>query len=188
MRTIKTIAIALIALATSAGTQTAQAHGKEEQDYLENLFAITWYQHSSKHSLYLMHWQAEAWISTTFAELPIEGKQVKVFNKDGQIIHNALFGYLQLDADTSEEASLLHNARHEKENYSIVFYLQLAPNQKFDPNKAMKLEVFPNRRIARIALHDGFQRIVPVQRYSIAQPVGQARKNLPTAINFGPIE
>ena len=190
MRTTKLMAIALIALATSAGIQTAQAHGKEEKDYVQNLFAITWFKHgiaAQYDSFYLMHWKAEAWVDLNFAQLPIAGQPVKVFNAHGQIIHNALYGRFRLH-ETGRESQSLNDQFNQKKNKSIVFYLQLTTSQTFQPEKAMKLELFPNRRTARISLHDGFQRTVPVQRYSGGGGTGFVRKELPTAINFGPLK
>lgn len=59
MRAIKTIAIALIALAVSAGIQSTQAQG--ELEYAENLFAIVWYEdrpvgQKPENSFKLLHW------------------------------------------------------------------------------------------------------------------------------------
>ena len=76
---------------------------------------------------------------------------------------------------------------------SVVFYIQTNPSTRtFFPERALKVEVFHNRRIAIITHEDtGFRRMVPVQRYSKyyeSEHKSYYEKEPRTAINFGPIK
>lgn len=181
MRTTKTIAIALIALATSAGTQTAQAQG--ELEYAENLFAIVWYERkpadkTPEHAFQLLHWKTEAYRG---ALPPINTRSANLFNKDKEHFGTIYNGTLVL-------------AKREIGNdkdYSVVFYLQMNIFlTTFYPERALKVEVFPNRRTAIITQEGtGFRRMVPVQRYSTKHETNTTFEKEPrTAINFGPIK
>ena len=202
MRTTKTIAIALVALAASAGTQTAQAHGKEEKEYVENLFAIAWFESKDttfsfvgntkeEHQLYLMHWKNKAWSDHNFAELPIAGRPVYLFDTNKKYLGSVPYGRFRLGID---DANRLAHAVGQNASTKITFYLQMSitPGQRFDAERAMKLELFPNRLTAIITIHDGFRRMVPVQRYSVSgqgAPLPRThQKEPPTAINFGPLK
>lgn len=198
MRTIKTIAIALITLAVGAGTQTIQAHGQAEKEYIESLFAIAWFEsgqlpRSGKHKLYLLNWKPTAFVDkdNKFAELPITGGYLSVFNDNKKFIGRVLYGAFRLIDD---EGNRFHQAYDptfpiiKELNAKRTFYLQLNGESNFTPATAMKLEVFPNRRIAKISIHDGFRRIVPLQQYSAGSGLTQHKKQPPTAINFGPIK
>ena len=198
MRTIKTIAIALIALAATAGTPTAQAHGQAEKEYIESLFAIAWFEspqlpHEGRHKLYPLQWKPSAFVdkNNAFAELPITGGYLAVFNDNKTFIGRILYGAFRL---IDNEGRRFHDVAsptfpNTKElDAKRTFYLQLNGNSRFDPAIAMKLEVFPNRQIAKISIHDGFRRLVPLQKYSSTTSTTQHNKQPPTAINFGPIK
>lgn len=72
---------------------------------------------------------------------------------------------------------------------SVVFYIQTDTRTRtFFPERALKVEVFHNRRIAIITHQDtGFRRMVPVQKYTKIEPL-YYEKEPRTAINFGPIK
>lgn len=179
-------AIALIALAVSAGTQTAQAHGQAEKEYIESLFAIAWFENGQlprqgRHKLYLMHWKETAYADDNFAELPIAGRYVHVFNESKKSIGRIIYGELKL---TDDEGNKFHQAigdpafdpHNERPNAKRTFYLQLINLDGFNPATAMKLEVFPNRKIAKITLHNGFRRLVPLQKYASTTSATQHKK------------
>ena len=188
------MAIALIALAASAGTQTAQAHGQAEKEYIESLFAIAWFEnlqlpHEGRHKLYLMNWKPTAYANYNFAELPVAGRDVRVFNERKENIGTIAYGKLNLiDEEGRQFQNALSNAFGDKPNAKRTFYLQLIKAGGFNPAIAMKLEVFPNRKIAKISLHNGFRRLVPIQKYSTTTHSPQHKKQPPTAINFGPLK
>lgn len=194
MRTTKTIAIALIALASSAGMPTTQAHGQAEKEYVESLFAIAWFEdgqlpHTGRHKLYLMHWKENAYADNNYAELPIAGRFAHVFNASSKNIGRIIYGEFKLTDDEGRRFhDALSNAFDKQLNAKRTFYLQLINLDGFNPATAMKLEVFPNRKIAKISLHDGFRRIVPIQKYTTTTSNKRHTKQPPTAINFGPIK
>ena len=74
-----------------------------------------------------------------------------------------------------------------------MFYLQVnlyRGDILFRPERALKMEVFPNRRIAIITHEDtGFRRTVPVQRYATKPETSSTYEKEPrTAINFGQLK
>ena len=184
MRTIKTIAIALIALAVSAGTQTAQAQG--ELEYAENLFAIVWYERKPadkmpEHAFQLLHWNTRAYRSEFGATPPINTRNANGFNKDKEHVGSLVSGTVVLAKGE------LGNGKDD----SVVFYLQMNIFlTTFYPERALKVEVFPNRRTAIITQEGtGFRRMVPVQRYATKHETSSTHEKEPrTAINFGPIK
>lgn len=194
MSIAKTTAIALIALAVSAGINSTQAHGQAEKEYIESLFAIAWFEntqlpHLGRHKLYLMNWKPTAYANYNFAELPVAGRDVRVFNERKESIGTIAYGKLNLiDEEGRQFHNALSNAFGDKPNAKRTFYLQLIKAGGFNPAIAMKLEVFPNRKIAKISLHNGFRRLVPLQKYSSTTSTIQHNKQPPTAINFGPIK
>ena len=183
MRTIKTIAIALITLVVSAGTQTIQAQG--ELEYAENLFAIVWFERkpadkTPEHAFQLLHWNTTAY-RNGFGATPIHARTAKGFNRDKEHVGTIYNGTVTL---AKRE---IGNGKDD----SVVFYLQLNTLlTTFYPERALKVEVFPNRRTAIITQEGtGFRRMVPVQRYSTKHETNTTFEKEPrTAINFGPIK
>ena len=172
-----------------------QAHGQAEKEYVESLFAIAWFEdsqlpHTGRHKLYLMHWKENAYADNNYAELPIAGRFAHVFNASRKNIGRIIYGEFKL---TDDEGRRFHEAAHplnqdKQLDAKRTFYLQLINLDGFNPATAMKLEVFPNRLIAKITLHDGFRRIVPIQKYTTTTANKRHKKQPPTAINFGPIK
>ena len=183
MKTVKTMAIALIALAASAGAQNAQAQG--ELEYAENLFAIVWFERkpadkTPEHAFQLLHWNTTAY-KNEFGATPIHARTAKGFNRDKEHVGTIYNGTVTL-------------AKREIGNdkdYSVVFYLQMNIFlTTFYPERALKVEVFPNRRTAIITQEGtGFRRMVPVQRYATKDETSTTFEKEPrTAINFGPLK
>ena len=178
-----TMAIALIALASSAGMQTIQAQG--ELEYAENLFAIVWFERkpadkTPEHAFQLLHWNTTAY-RNGFGATPIHARTAKVFNTDKEhfgTIYNGTLALAKREIGNSKD-------------YSIVFYLQMnLLTTTFYPERALKVEVFLNRRTAIITHEEtGFRRMVPVQRYATKHETDSTHEKEPrTAINFGPIK
>ena len=187
MRTVKTMAIAMIALAASAGAQTAQAQG--ELEYAENLFAIVWFERKpadQKPSQYfkILHWKRTEHVFTysgVSIGTPIEARTANGFNKDKEYASTIYHGTVAL---AQRE---LGNGKDD----SVVFYIQTNTSTRtFFPERALKVEVFYNRRIAIITHQDtGFRRMVPVQRYATKHETNSTFEKEPrTAINFGPLK
>ena len=178
-----TMAIALIALASSAGIQTTQAQG--ELEYAENLFAIVWFERkpadkTPEHAFQLLHWNTTAYRSEFGATPPINTRNANLFNKDKEHVGSLVSG----TATTKRE---IGNGKDD----SVVFYLQMNIFlTTFYPERALKVEVFPNRRTAIITQEGtGFRRIVPVQRYATKHETNSTHEKEPrTAINFGPLK
>lgn len=182
MRIAKITAIALIALATSAGTQTAQAQG--ELEYAENLFAIVWFENrpvgkKPENSFKLLHWQKSASAPGNSGLISTRG--ANLFDKDKEHVEEIHYHSGLVTLDKGE----IGNGKDD----SVVFYLQMnARTRTFFPERALKVEVFHNRRIAIITHQDtGFRRMVPVQKYTKIEPL-YYEKEPRTAINFGPIK
>ena len=186
MRTVKTMAITLIALAASAGAQNAQAQG--ELEYAENLFAIVWLERkpaeeTPQHTFQILHWRRtnEVFGAGTSIGMPIETRIFNGFNSEKRFASTVYGGTIRI---TPRE---LGNGK----NDSVVFYIQTNTSTKtFFPERALKVEVFHNRRIAIITHEDtGFRRMVPVQRYATKHETSSTYEKEPrTAINFGPLE
>lgn len=177
-----TMAIALIALAFSAGIQTTQAQG--ELEYAENLFAIVWFEdrpvgQKPENSFKLLHW--DKGIAYTGND-PIETRSAQWFDKDKEYVSYISSGIVPLAKGE------IGNGKDD----SVVFYIQVADHRTFFPERALKVEVFHNRRIAIITHEDtGFRRMVPVQRYTKYyenEAISYWQKEPRTAINFGPIK
>ncbi len=185
-----TMAIALIALAASAATQTAQAQG--ELEYAENLFAIVWFERKPAdqkpiHRLKILHWTKTASVfvsnfigNSPTSSNPITGRTANGFNRNKEYVTRITDGTIQLS--TREIGNALDD--------SVVFYIQVDTSTKtFFPERALKVEVFHNRRIAVITHQDtGFRRLVPVQRYATNAGDWNHEKEPRTAINFGPLK
>lgn len=181
-----TMAIALIALAVSAGTQTAQAQG--ELEYAENLFAIVWFERkpadqTPEHIFKILHWNRKGSAGTQFgtsALTPIAGRYANGFNSDKRFASMISDGVVLLRREIGNDL-----------DDSVAFYIQTNTDTKtFFPERALKVEVFHNRRIAIITHEDtGFRRLVPVQRYSTKHDTDSTHEKEPrTAINFGPLK
>ena len=198
------MAIALIALASSAGIQTTQAQvldkefiEEENKKYIENMFAIAWFEDDEfdprlgKHKLYLMSWKESPYADENYVEFPMTARPVHVFNEKKKSIDSPIFGVLKLN---NQEGTAFHNVAYptfpktKELDAKITFYLQTIKEGGFNPAIAMKLEVFPNRKIAKISLDNGFRRIVPIQKYKTTISLLWHTKQPPTAINFGPIK
>ena len=186
MRTTKTIAIALIALAASAEAQNAQAQG--ELEYAENLFAIVWFERkpaeeTPQHTFQILHWRRtnEVFGAGTSIGMPIETRIFNGFNSEKRFASTFYGGTIRI---TPREIG------NDKDD-SVVFYIQTNTNTRtFFPERALKVEIFHNRRIAIITHKDtGFRRIVPVQRYATKHETDSTHEKEPrTAINFGPLK
>ena len=170
------MAIALIALAATAATQTAQAQG--ELEYADNLFAIVWFESNPadkkpEHEFQILHWKKRVYKSNY---RQIETRHAHWFDKDKEHVTTLALAKGELGKDKDD---------------SIVFYIQTDTNTTtFFPERALKVEVFYNRRIAIITHEDtGFRRMVPVQRYQNKTSTSSIYEKEPrTAINFGPIK
>ena len=183
------MAIALIALAANAGTQTAQAQ-TGELEYAENLFAIVWFERkpadeTPEHVFKILHWKRTETVIPShggrIVGTPISTRTINVFHGNKKFALTTYDGTVPL---TPRELG------SDKDD-SAVFYIQTNTSTKtFFPERALKVEVFHNRRIAIITHEDtGFRRIVPVQRYSTKHETNQTHEKEPrTAINFGPIK
>ena len=187
MRTAKTMAIALIALAASAATQTTQAQ-TGELEYAENMFAIAWYERkpaeeTPQHTFQILHWRRTNAVfgAGTSIGIPIETRTFNGFNSEKRFALTSYGGTIRL---TPRE---IGNDKDE----SIVFYIQTDTSTRtFFPERALKVEVFYNRRIVIITHQDtGFRRMVPVQRYATKHETDSTHEKEPrTAINFGPLK
>ena len=187
MRTTKLMAIALIALASVATEQT-QAQG--ELEYAENLFAIVWYERKPadqkpQHHFKILHWKRTEWVNSTPSGVsigtPIEARTANGFNKDKEYASTTYNGTI----------TLFPREIGNDKNDSVVFYIQTNTRTRtFFPERALKVEVFFNRRTAVITHQDtGFRRMVPVQRYATKSETSSTHEKEPrTAINFGPLK
>ena len=182
MRTTKLMAIALIALATSAATEQTQAQG--ELEYAENLFAIVWYEDrpvgkKSENSFKLLHWPKSVGAP---GNSQIETRSANWFDKDKEHVEGIHY--------SSGLVTLAKGEIGNGKDDSVVFYIQVADHRTFFPERALKVELFHNRRIAIITHEDtGFRRMVPVQRYQNKTSTSSIYEKEPrTAINFGPIK
>ena len=176
-----TMAIALIALASSAGTQNTQAQG--ELEYAENLFAIVWFENrpvgkKPENSFKLLHWQKS---TGSPANDTIETRSANWFDKDKEHVGGIHYSGGLVTLDKGEIGN--------NKDDSVVFYIQTSTRTStFFPERALKVEMFHNRRIAIITHQDtGFRRMVPVQKYTKIEPL-YYEKEPRTAINFGPIK
>ena len=192
MRTLtKMIVIAAIAAATAM--ERAQAQG--ELEYAETCFAIAWFENKTgkhpnsdppytappPHTFKILHWNPS--VSGTLLRLPLDNaKNTNLFDKDKKFVGTVHYGKVTVE---KEEIGT------EKED-SVVFYLQANTRLKtFYPERALKVEIFHNRRIAVITHEDtSFRRMVPVQRYELVDDrnLNTYEKEPRTAINFGPLK
>ena len=179
------MAIALIALASAAIEQT-QAQG--ELEYAENLFAIAWYERkpaeeTPQHTFQILHWRRTNAVfgAGTSIGILIETRTFNGFNSEKRFVSTSYGGTIRL---TPREIG-------NDKNDSVVFYIQTNTSTRtFFPERALKVEVFFNRRIAIITHQDtGFRRMVPVQRYATKHETHSTYEKEPrTAINFGPLK
>ena len=191
----RTFGLLLAAAYFCGGLQETTAQSPCQQEYAKNLFAIAWHDrqaHASQipshhfiHRFVLYSWLPQtANINHDPARFAgsINKRKVHFFDEKKEFVSTTQSGF--------ESRAVFGEQKEE----SIIFYVKVAESDPpCFPDEALKVEIFPNRRIALITqAESGLRRMVPVQRFVGYVQEGSGWhvprdfvKEPLTAVNFG---
>ena len=189
----RTLGLLLAAACLTGGLWQTMAQSPCQQEYAKNLFAIAWLDrqsHASEirssdffHRFILYSWKPR----TTQQAI---GNNIHYV---GTVVRRTVHFF-----DEKKEFVVTSNGFNsravfgEQKEESIIFYVKVAESDPpCFPDEALKVEIFPNRRIALITqAESGLRRMLPVQRFvgdkddGWRYPQYFVKESL-TAVNFG---